>query len=321
MYARSESGRSQVEERTEATLGEHYVALKSFLNGRDGKSSQPPNKARDKLLRLSSVQFFELSTDVYDELMRRQAAGRNPGPGPKGGAPPFLLPESNFHPKRNQARQKLSSLGPPRFKDLATDVFCELERRFPRFAAGDIPRIESPMSVRGPPSRAQTPVNNDFPPRGPNRRKPSNASSLRGIPGPGGGDPYAVAPPSPGLPNGDYGRPTAKQFQSNTIVPNKSTMLEEDDDLDVDPDSDDRDDRDAFGLERAASNGRGLRRSPSLERVPVTSEVIPASLLVNAENVLMDVGRSETPCGVRVANPRHAREDRRHGWPAKKEGR
>lgn len=28
----------------------------------------------------------------------------------------------------------------------------------------------------------------------------------------------------------DYGRPTAKTFQSNTIIPNKSTMVEDDDD-------------------------------------------------------------------------------------------
>jgi hypothetical protein len=37
-------------------------------------------------------------------------------------------------------------------------------------------------------------------------------------------------PASPGGQNGDYGRPTPKQLnQNNTIVPNKSIMLEEDD--------------------------------------------------------------------------------------------
>lgn len=60
-------------------------------------------------------------------------------------------------------------------------------------------------------------------------RRPSEASSIRG----GGlppSDMYGV-PPSPSLPNGDFGRPMPKQLnQSNTIVPNKSTMLEEDDD-------------------------------------------------------------------------------------------
>ena len=35
----------------------------------------------------------------------------------------------------------------------------------------------------------------------------------------------------PGIGSEDeYGRPTAKTFQSNTIIPNKSTMVEDDDD-------------------------------------------------------------------------------------------
>ncbi|KAK0733583.1 hypothetical protein B0T26DRAFT_736496 [Lasiosphaeria miniovina] len=243
LYARSESGRSQSQqaENQELILAEHYVSLKRFLSAtsRDGNPKPALNKARDKLQRLTGVQFLELSTDVYDELKRRELASRKQSNPP----PEYLLPEENFHPKRNQARQKLSSLGPPRFRDLATDVFCELERRYPRFAAGDLPRVESPTSVRGPPSRSQTPVNgmngnmngnsmNGYPPpRLQNRRRPSEASSIRsgrGAPTPINGG-FGV-PPSPGLPNGDYERPMAKQFQSNTIVPNKSTMVEEDDD-------------------------------------------------------------------------------------------
>jgi hypothetical protein len=47
--------------------------------------------------------------------------------------------------------------------------------------------------------------------------------------GPGPTDAYGV-PASPGIQNGDYGRPTPKQLnQNNTLVPNKSTMVEEDD--------------------------------------------------------------------------------------------
>ncbi|KAK1994936.1 hypothetical protein LX36DRAFT_183309 [Colletotrichum falcatum] len=259
LYARSESGRSIREEQTEGILGEHYVALKNYLNGGQGGKPTPPNKARDKLLRLSSVQFLELSTDVYDELLRRQSAGRRPsGPGAPG-PPPYLLPEANFHPKRNQARQKLSSLGPPRFRDLATDVFCELERRFPRFAAGDIPRVGSPVSVR-----SQATINGSgYPPRSQSRmRRPSDASSMRGPPPP---DPYGV-PPSPGMPpNGDYNRPMQKQFQSNTIVPNKSTMVEEDDDA-----SPNEDEAEVFGLERTATNRS--KRSEVTEQSAVASE-------------------------------------------------
>ncbi|KAK4091982.1 hypothetical protein Purlil1_3821 [Purpureocillium lilacinum] len=230
MYSgRSEGNRNSTRtDIDDSVLNEHYIALRAFLNARDPGARQQPNKARDKLLRLSSVQFYELSTDVYDELMRRQATARAP-PNAPNTPPAFLLPEKSFHPKRNQARQRLSSLGPPRFRDLAADVFHELERRFPSFVGGDpIPRVGSAMSMRGGPMRTGTPANgNMFPPRGQSRmRRPSDASSIRGPPGPDG---YGM-PPSPNMPNGEFGRPMPKQLnQNNTIVPNKSTMVEEDD--------------------------------------------------------------------------------------------
>ncbi|KUI58152.1 hypothetical protein VP1G_05479 [Cytospora mali] len=259
LYARSESGRSGKEPNTEAVLGEHYVALKRYLSStsRDGKPNSQ-NKARDKLQRLTSVQFLELSTDVFDELLRRQSFSRRPPNAPPNvGPPPYLVPEDTFHPKRNQARQKLSSLGPPRFRDLATDVFCELERRFPRFVAGDIPRASSPVSMRAP-SRAGTSMNG-FPPRATSRRQPSNASSIRGM-----GfltDAYDV-PASPGLPPNGYDRPTPKQFQSNTIIPNKSTMVEDDDDV-----PDDEQAQDAY-----AFDGRNSRKNSDLEQSGIPSE-------------------------------------------------
>lgn len=261
MYPRSDSGRNSSTPRSDmddAILNEHYHALKVFLSSRDPNIKQQPNKARDKLLRLSSVQFYELSTDVFDELMRRQAAARSP-PNAPNSPPNFLLPEKAFHPKRNQARQRLSSLGPPRFRDLAADVFHELERRFPFFAGGDIPRVGSSMSMRGGPmNRNGTPINgNGFPPRGQSRmRRPSEAGSIRGGPPPP--DPYGI-PPSPSLPNSDYGRPVPKQAsQNNTIVPNKSIMLEEDDDG-----------GDAFGLENDLLSNDGKRSAAS----NMTSEV------------------------------------------------
>lgn len=80
--------------------------------------------AREKLVRLTQQQFQELSTDVYDELVRRE----NNDP-----TAPFLEVRSEFHPKRNQARQKLATLPKTRFKDLASDVFAELDRRYPHF--------------------------------------------------------------------------------------------------------------------------------------------------------------------------------------------
>ena len=275
LYARSESGRqSQQGDNQELVLAEHYVSLKRYLSAtsRDGNPKPPPNKARDKLQRLTGVQFLELSTDVYDELKRREQAARRPSNAPP--PPDYLVPEGGFHPKRNQARQKLSSLGSPRFRDLATDVFCELERRYPRFAAGDAPRVGSPMSIRRPPSRSQTPVsingngmNGGFPPRGQSRRRPSEASSIRsgrGAPTPVSGGGYGI-PPSPGMPNGDYNRPMAKQFQSNTIVPNKSTMVEEDDEP-ISPLSPDPRDGDTYGgLGRISADEENKRSAAASE--------------------------------------------------------
>lgn len=231
----------------EEALSQHYAILKRYLaqSLRDEKGNAKPNRARDKLLRLSPVQFQELSTDVYDELLRRQSAA-GPHPNGPGQVPSYLLPKDNFHPKRNQARQKLATLPPPRFRDLATDVFYELERRFPRFAGADIGRNGSPApSMRGPPSRAGTP--NGMRP-GSRGQGPSGSGQGPG-PGYGPGPPRnpslgsqvmaGLGIPGVGGPDDAYGRPTAKTFQSSTIIPNKSTLVEDDDDQIGPEDNDD----------------------------------------------------------------------------------
>lgn len=46
---------------------------------------------------------------------------------------PFLPVRDDFHPKRNQARQKLATLPASRFEDLSSDVYFELARRYPEF--------------------------------------------------------------------------------------------------------------------------------------------------------------------------------------------
>lgn len=51
---------------------------------------------------------------------------------------PFLPVRDDFHPKRNQARQKLATLPKTRFKDLASDVFFELGRRYPEFKEPEV---------------------------------------------------------------------------------------------------------------------------------------------------------------------------------------
>lgn len=96
-----------------------------------------------------------------------------------------------------------------------------------------------------------------MPPRG--MRRPSDASSVRS------GAPRLSdypAPPSPGMgPNGLQ----QKQFQSNTIVPNKSTMVEEDDD------GLDSEDNAGFGMESAVN--RASKRSADTGISGAMSEV------------------------------------------------
>lgn len=289
LYASSEGSVTLKNIALEEQVALHHTALAKWL--RDflrTKGSIRPNRARDKLLRLSVIQFQELSTDVYDELQRREP-GSTGEEIPEGDTPPFLPPKPNFHEKRNQARQKLSTLPAERFRDLATDVFYELERRFPRFQSGLIPPITSPtnsmdgrgippMGGRGSPGmpprmgspgpmRAGSPGPGMMRPGGPYRPGPNGppgtpggTNGYRGAPR---GPPPQNAPPGPprGLmgPDGQnsFGRPLPKTFQNNTIIPNKSTMVEDDD-------GDDDDDMDAFGLEdngHRRSNDPGRRES------------------------------------------------------------
>jgi Spa2 homology domain (SHD) of GIT len=205
----------------ESALAEHHRTLLRYLAPylRELRSDPRQNRARDKLLRLSMSQFQELSTDVYDELTRRDDERRKGGPDlPGNTVPKYLLPRQNFHFKRNQARQKLSTLPGDRFQQLATDVFFELERRFPRFG-------RSASRADSIPDR-NTPSRNGFPPRAASRQGPDARSvSREGFNGP--------APPfgGPGGPGGEnYGKPLPKMYQSNVMVPNKGTMVEEDSD-------------------------------------------------------------------------------------------
>jgi hypothetical protein len=129
----------------EEVLSKHYTALTTFLMSPldsvgDEKAQSRPNRGQDKLSQLSSVQLQDLSTDVFDELIRRRETD----------SPSYLDPRDHFHPKRNQARQKLSTLPSPQFRDLAADIFHELERRFPQFAAKDTSQVDDHASVRGP---------------------------------------------------------------------------------------------------------------------------------------------------------------------------
>jgi len=221
----------------------HFRVLRSFLadSSQDDPSMQVHSRARDKLLRLSPTQFQELSTDVYDELLRRQDERRHPPPA--GNVPAFLLPRSNFHTKRNQARQKLSTLAIKKFRELATDVLYELERRHSEFVTGaGMGRMRSGSNrsnSNAPPGRRRgssvsRQYNGGPPPQqgGNGAQLPAHVQSLR--------RPSITSPNTPysptftntsGVSSGnEYGKPLPKNFQSNTMVPNKSAVVEDDGD-------------------------------------------------------------------------------------------
>lgn len=109
----------------------HYQrSLEEFLASSQGSltpsTSSRVMKAREKLKKLTTIQFSDLSTDVYDEMQRRETNKSNPN---DPDSLKFLPSQTNYHPKRNQARQKLAALPPSRFKDLVNDVLFEINNR------------------------------------------------------------------------------------------------------------------------------------------------------------------------------------------------
>ncbi|KAJ2807183.1 component of the polarisome [Coemansia guatemalensis] len=107
----------------EDRASQYHREMSMFIMEEVDEGVTAPSKSEPgKLARLSSMQFQELATDVYDELKRRQS--------PVQGMP-FLHVRDHYHPKRNQARQKLATLSRLKFVDLVHDVNEELKRRFP----------------------------------------------------------------------------------------------------------------------------------------------------------------------------------------------
>jgi protein SPA2 len=72
-------------------------------------------------------------TSLYGERRTRKVRLFLPLTFPISGSVPFLPVREDFHPKRNQARQKLATLPLSRFEDLSSDVYFELARRYPEF--------------------------------------------------------------------------------------------------------------------------------------------------------------------------------------------
>ncbi|OLY83563.1 Protein SPA2 [Smittium mucronatum] len=111
---------------SQQSINTYMVTMRQYLfDVGEGESASSFTNGSRKLEKLSLQQFEELSKDVYDELDRRLNRPE---------LVPFLPLKSSFHPKRNQARQKLATLYSSKFTDLIIDIYQELRRRFPQIS-------------------------------------------------------------------------------------------------------------------------------------------------------------------------------------------
>ncbi|QRW25490.1 cell polarity protein [Rhizoctonia solani] len=136
----------------------------------NGMRPTPPLPGAADSRAIAKTHFEELKKSLQDHMLRGKApelAGQRtreadaadptavPGAVDRCGAEtPFLPVRDDFHPKRNQARQKLATLPAIRFKDLSSDVFYELGRRYPEFKEPEqLPEVpDTPASEYDPPT-------------------------------------------------------------------------------------------------------------------------------------------------------------------------
>lgn len=80
-----------------------YALLRDYLASDLALGNTSKVTAKDKLMRLPFDQFYDVSTDLADEIRRRMNAPETP----------FLPVRNDLIPKRNQARQKMATLPIP----------------------------------------------------------------------------------------------------------------------------------------------------------------------------------------------------------------
>lgn len=99
----------------------HHVAFLQFIKNEPPSRHQMTASLR-KLSKLTLQHLTELSTDIYDELLRRQA-----GPNRAGHLPEL----EHIHPKRNIARTQLANISTARFANMCNDLIVEQRKRYP----------------------------------------------------------------------------------------------------------------------------------------------------------------------------------------------
>jgi hypothetical protein len=182
---------------------------------------------------------------------------------------PFLVPKENFHPKRNQARQKLATLPPGRFKELASDVLYEIERRYPVSveAANNSQYLSTEDNMQRTTSASSLGSQ-----RSDQSYNPPYSSRSDGLVASASRDRFPSSNSSNNLVSpakseqGPENGAIQRTGMPTSIIPNKSTMVEEDV-----PDEEDDD----TPLQRSTSNSNPVQKSfQSNTIVPNTSTMV-----------------------------------------------
>lgn len=248
----------------------HFDELHRYLASYLAK--EPANSrstARQKLTRLTKQQFQELSTDVYDELVRRKNNTSD-------NEVPFLPVREDFHPKRNQARQKLATLPTSRFKDLSSDVYYELARRYPEFKdeVPDAGVLTSPGSNYG---------DDSFPsPDYPNSAVPPSATPLSAL---RSADPYSPAPTSARRSEDIYGGMDSFSSSAVTLAPSVSSRRKPSQDIYSDRRRPSQDTTVRRSEDNDSSVGAGIGRS-----ISVTSSSTATTTTTGAQSATAGMG-------------------------------
>ncbi|KAL3898850.1 MAG: hypothetical protein SGCHY_002458 [Lobulomycetales sp.] len=116
--------KSQRKPKTEDIPLLHYTAFRPFLFSylKSGNAKPRSSGSNSRTAALDKSAVLSLSTDLYDELNRRQTNSRNT---------PKLARNESFSDRRNAARERLARLDESKFKSFIVEILKQLETRWP----------------------------------------------------------------------------------------------------------------------------------------------------------------------------------------------
>ncbi|KJA19997.1 hypothetical protein HYPSUDRAFT_217242 [Hypholoma sublateritium FD-334 SS-4] len=109
-----------------------YAELGIFLG--NYLAANPSSSRKFKLTKLTNDRFYELSTDVHNEIVRRNIQNEVR----------FIRVRMDFDEKRSKALQSLAKMANDRLQDISSEIYFEMERRYPEL------KHESESSIKPP---------------------------------------------------------------------------------------------------------------------------------------------------------------------------